>query len=72
MRTSENFFRLGLAVLAERAERVLFWGIAAAGLGVIAIVGCHSRAGSRGGEPGAGERLGTGVGPVAAGTHLAE
>jgi hypothetical protein len=44
MRTSENFFRLGLAVLAERAERVLFWGIAAAGLGVIAIVGCHSDA----------------------------
>ncbi|HEX4650447.1 MAG TPA: hypothetical protein VH250_02975 [Granulicella sp.] len=44
MRTSESGFRLGLGLLVERAERILFCVIAAAGLGVIAMVGCHRNA----------------------------
>jgi hypothetical protein len=44
MRTSESGFRLGLGLLVERAERTIFWVIVAAGLGVIAMVGCHRNA----------------------------
>ena len=45
MRTSESSFRLGLGLLAGRVgERVLLGVIAAAAMGVIAMVGCHRTA----------------------------